>query len=206
MTHYTGAVPESASVADWRDLAACRETNGSGKPLHDPELFFPAGETGAALGQAEEAKRACARCPVIDACLQYALQQQIEHGVWGGLTERERREMRRRSARYRQPVPKSAPKLIFDRTASLPDACRDLYHRYTEQRGKHIVWTSPHTQVSIDSQDRTYSQISFQAGHGRWPEGTVKRACPVWRCVAPACLTDKAIRAARNQATAGGTS
>jgi WhiB family redox-sensing transcriptional regulator len=48
----------------------------------------------------EMARRVCADCPVGDVCLQYALDHQIEHGVWGGASERARRRMslRRRGA------------------------------------------------------------------------------------------------------------
>ena len=57
----------------------------------DPELFFPIGNTGPALLQIEEAKQICRRCDVRDACLQWALEAGQDHGVWGGLSEDERR-------------------------------------------------------------------------------------------------------------------
>ena len=44
----------------------------------------------------KEAKTFCARCPVVDECREYALDTREEHGVWGGLNERERRRLRRR--------------------------------------------------------------------------------------------------------------
>lgn len=78
---------------DWRHRAACRDV--------DPELFFPIGNTGAALLQIEEAKAVCRRCPVIDECLQWALEAGEDSGVWGGLSEDERRAMKRRAARNR---------------------------------------------------------------------------------------------------------
>ncbi|MFJ3658305.1 WhiB family transcriptional regulator [Streptomyces nigra] len=65
----------------------------------DPELFFPIGDTGPALLQIEEAKAVCRRCPLIESCLQDALDRNETSGVWGGLSETERRKMKRRAAR-----------------------------------------------------------------------------------------------------------
>lgn len=78
---------------DWRHNAVCRE--------EDPELFFPLGNTGPALLQIEEAKAVCRRCPVMEPCLQWALEAGVDDGVWGGLSEDERRAMKRRAARNR---------------------------------------------------------------------------------------------------------
>ena len=75
----------------WQSRAACRN--------EDPELFFPIGKTGPAVYQAEEAKRVCRRCEVRDKCLEWALEGGFEHGVWGGLDEEERKEMKRRNSR-----------------------------------------------------------------------------------------------------------
>src|SRR6478735_1139366 len=52
---------------DWRHEAACRD--------EDPELFFPIGNTGPALSQIDEAKTVCRRCPVVEPCLQWALER-----------------------------------------------------------------------------------------------------------------------------------
>ncbi|KAB1641153.1 WhiB family transcriptional regulator [Gulosibacter chungangensis] len=79
---------------DWRDSAACLE--------YDPELFFPVGNTGPALEQIDNAKAVCARCRVTEQCLQYALDTNQDSGVWGGLSEDERRALRRRAARARR--------------------------------------------------------------------------------------------------------
>ena len=79
---------------DWRDDAACRTV--------DPELFFPVGNTGPALDQIERAKAVCGRCPVTEQCLQYALETNQDSGVLGGLSEDERRALKRRAARARR--------------------------------------------------------------------------------------------------------
>ena len=78
---------------DWRDRAACLD--------EDPELFFPIGNTGPAIVQIEQAKAVCRRCDVIDTCLQWALETGQDAGVWGGLSEDERRALKRRRARNR---------------------------------------------------------------------------------------------------------
>ena len=66
----------------WRLSALCGET--------DPEAFFP--EKG---GSTREAKRICQGCEVRDECLEYALAHDERFGIWGGLSERERRRLKR---------------------------------------------------------------------------------------------------------------
>ncbi|MEV6409612.1 WhiB family transcriptional regulator [Streptomyces bobili] len=66
----------------------------------DPELFFPIGNTGPALLQIEDAKAVCRRCPLMESCLEGALERN-DLGVWGGTDEDERRRMKRRAARRR---------------------------------------------------------------------------------------------------------
>ena len=77
----------------WRDEAACRDTS--------PDLFFPIGTTGPALDQIAEAKLVCDDCLVQQECLEFALLTNQDSGVWGGLSEEERRAIRkaRREAR-----------------------------------------------------------------------------------------------------------
>jgi WhiB family redox-sensing transcriptional regulator len=62
----------------------------------DPEIFFPVGFSGPALAQAELAKTICIPCPILAECLNYALANAIEFGVWGGMSEQERRALLRR--------------------------------------------------------------------------------------------------------------
>ena len=71
----------------WREHAACRSCN--------PDLFFPAGTTGAALHEIVAAKAVCAQCPVQSQCLRFALRTGQAYGIWGGTTEDERVTMRR---------------------------------------------------------------------------------------------------------------
>lgn len=81
------------ATSDWRHEAACLD--------EDPELFFPLGNTGPALLQIEEAKAVCRRCDVAETCLRWALDTGQDSGVWGGMSEDERRSLKRREARAR---------------------------------------------------------------------------------------------------------
>lgn len=79
---------------DWRNDSACLDC--------DPELFFPVGNTGPALIQIEKAKAVCRNCIVIDSCLNWAIETGQDSGVWGGLSEEERRSLKRKKARFRK--------------------------------------------------------------------------------------------------------
>lgn len=79
---------------DWQERALCADL--------DPELFYPAkGEC------AREAKAVCAQCPVRLQCLEYAIANDEKFGIFGGLSERERRVIRkeRRSAALSRTIP-----------------------------------------------------------------------------------------------------
>lgn len=76
---------------DWRADAACRD--------EDPELFFPLGDTGPALMQIQDAKAVCRSCSVVSDCLTWAMESGQDSGIWGGMSETERRALRRRSTR-----------------------------------------------------------------------------------------------------------
>lgn len=77
----------------WQSRAACRDA--------DPELFFFEGDEQAPANaaQLEQARQVCSRCPVRVQCGEYALAAFEEHGVWGGMTERDRRLARRADQR-----------------------------------------------------------------------------------------------------------
>lgn len=73
-----------AEDLDWQQDALCTQT--------DPEIFFP--EKG---GSTRDAKKVCAACDVRSQCLEAALENDERHGIWGGLSERERRRAHRSS-------------------------------------------------------------------------------------------------------------
>jgi WhiB family redox-sensing transcriptional regulator len=68
--------------AEWMEKGKCREL--------DPAIFFPNDGIGVQVAQ-----RICADCPVKTPCLEYALTNHVDHGVWGGTSERERRRILR---------------------------------------------------------------------------------------------------------------
>ena len=88
-THESSVFPtrESMEPKMWRGDAACRDT--------DPDLFFPVGQTGPAIAHIENAKAVCQTCDVRVECLEYALMTNQDAGIWGGLTEDDRRKIRR---------------------------------------------------------------------------------------------------------------
>jgi hypothetical protein len=77
--------PETPRPPDWRALGACRQ--------HDePDLWFASGSSADGI----EARSICGGCPVVQACGQWALDNREPVGVWGGMTEAERRTILRR--------------------------------------------------------------------------------------------------------------
>lgn len=81
-TYVGAAEPEDQS---WQDFANCLGI--------DPDLFFP--ERGAST---KDAKEVCRSCVVREDCLEYALVNGEKFGIWGGMSERERRRIRRQRA------------------------------------------------------------------------------------------------------------
>jgi len=77
-------VDEDDDPLAWQSDALCAQT--------DPEAFFP--EKG---GSTRDAKKICASCEVRAQCLEYALKNDERFGIWGGLSERERRKLRKRA-------------------------------------------------------------------------------------------------------------
>ena len=77
-----GLDEDSAEIPGWQERALCAQT--------DPEAFFP--EKG---GSTREAKRICVGCEVRPECLEFALSHDERFGIWGGLSERERRRLKR---------------------------------------------------------------------------------------------------------------
>jgi WhiB family redox-sensing transcriptional regulator len=80
----------------WRHYAACRGL--------DPEMFFPSGDSDLAHRQLQEAKAVCAGCAVRSVCLEWAILAEVQHGVWGGCSEDERRTLKGRTDRPRTRV------------------------------------------------------------------------------------------------------
>ena len=77
---------EHMDATEWMLSAACK--------VEPPETFFPSDGVGV-----EIAKRVCEQCVVREQCLEYALEQRMDHGVWGGVSEKGRRRILRQRAR-----------------------------------------------------------------------------------------------------------
>ena len=76
--------PDTESASSWMAEGNCRN--------YPPAVFFPSDGVGV-----DRARKICNNdCPVAAKCLEYALEQRIEHGVWGGCSERERRRILKR--------------------------------------------------------------------------------------------------------------
>lgn len=69
-----------SGIENWRAQALCQ--------YEPPETFFPS--DGAGVGTA---KKICAECVVKEPCLEYAIENRIDHGIWGGTSERQRRRI-----------------------------------------------------------------------------------------------------------------
>ncbi len=77
-------IMDDENPLSWQTDSLCAQT--------DPEAFFP--EKG---GSTRDAKKICTSCEVRTQCLEYALQNDERFGIWGGMSERERRKLRKRA-------------------------------------------------------------------------------------------------------------
>lgn len=136
-------------AARWRELAACRGA--------DLNLFFPGrGQT------AGPAREICGACPVRQACLDYALSNAITHGIWGGLSERERRGLR---TSYRRSVRRSRDRDVIAAAAAghtVPEISRSFSLSRTSVT--RIVRTE--SQPDRSGHSRITVQAPFAGGRG----------------------------------------
>jgi WhiB family redox-sensing transcriptional regulator len=84
-------------ASDWRATGACLSA--------DPDLFFPIGTGKLPAGQVSDAMHVCAGCAVRQQCLDFAMQMNESHGIWGGTTPEERIRARRRNMRRSARLP-----------------------------------------------------------------------------------------------------
>jgi WhiB family redox-sensing transcriptional regulator len=117
------------AALDWQESAVCRSV--------DPELFFPEH-----AGPSHEAKRVCAECPVRAECLADALAHRDRYGIWGGLTDRERRRLIPRPGRGhgRRPVPQhgteSGYRAHYRRDERACEPCRRAANAAHQERAR----------------------------------------------------------------------
>lgn len=176
---YTGQTPATEPAPDWRATATCKA---------EPDAMFP----GTNPHDIEYAKDFCRTCPVAQQCLNWALETGTEFGVWGGLSEAERRAMKRRAARQINLDEYAGTRTTRQQCTSLEAS----WEANTLPDGEHILWTGPKTIVRPRPQGQlTPNRLSFYLDRGRWPEGDTKRTCGVGGCVRPAHLSDRVERA-----------
>jgi hypothetical protein len=184
--HYNGSVPEAPRKTTWRDAGACLD--------QDPDLFAPDGTTGRWADVIADAKAVCGRCTVVEQCLAWALETRQDHGIYGGLTEDERRNLHRRTNRGTHKP--RGPKLPH------PTSLRELFDRHTQpQPGGHLLWTGAKC-PDFRTRQYTPNQIAFILDRGYEPNGSVHRLCDVRGCVQALHLADTQERRQRAAARA----
>ena len=180
MNAYSGQVPDTEPAGQWVKQGPCRK---------DPDAMYP----GTLAAGIETAKAICRTCPVIERCLQWALETGEEWGVWGGLSEGERFTILHGKnpppaiEEAAPPRPKLTLRLVWERSVQLADG--------------HAVWTG-YQPVAIGGKNHTPQQVAFKVGRGRDPVGVVRKTCDADGCVLPAHLADQAERDARRMAAA----
>lgn len=184
---YSGQVPDTKRAADWRDTALCA--------AEDPELFHPVGTSTAALQDTEQAKAICRRCPSVTDCLDHALNTPVRDGIWGGLTEKERRSILRARARGLDEAAAAARIEAARQPPKPPRTMQSVFDESTTRlHGGHLAWTGL-TEVKFGGRKYSPKQLAFTLDRGHFPDGRVLVDCGVAECVLARHLTDWAERA-----------
>ncbi len=155
---------------DWRHRAACRDEDG--------ELFFAVGASGPALLQIAEAKTVCRRCPVARQCLDLALDEGLDYGVFGGLSEDERRALKRRNARTRartqteqEPeVEQPTPVRVDGRLMAAPPTLLDRQYQDrqpSERRREHALMSNGRAACGSSRLDVAQQRLASELGGSR---------------------------------------
>lgn len=179
MSQYTGIAPTSP-LGPWVQDALCASQEYADER---DELWFAPKSDKQAL---RRARQICWSCPVLRACGQWALDNREPIGLWGAVTETERRAILRRRG-IRLPDDKDIDEPIA------PDSLRDLWEQRTKKVGAHLKWTAS-TPVSFRGHTTTPQRIGFRLDRGREPVGIVRPTCGVRGCVLPADLADQVER------------
>lgn len=160
--------PDTVEHADrWREQAACAADG------LDPETWFPVGEGPVAQQQTEDAKHICYQCPVIDACLRWAMESGQDTGVWGGLDEKERHNLRRRTRRAQAS------------DNELQELAAALLREHSVPVGDHSEWRGP-VSIRIKGIVTTGKRIAWIAKHGARPDAALIADCGHQACILPA--------------------
>lgn len=164
----------------WGEKAACIG--------EDPELFFPHGGEHA-YAQNDEAKAICRRCPVIRDCLRFALDENIPAGIYGGLTEKERKGLLR-AARRRKLDAAGIQARATQALNRQPRTLQSVVAAKTKPlKGGHLAWTGG-PQTWCQGEVYTPKQITFAAHHGRRSGERLRASCGIDACVLPQHLIE----------------
>lgn len=169
---------------DWRDDGECR------RPEYDPEMWHPGGTTGPHLAQTADAKRICSGCPVMVQCREWGMDHRQESGIWGGMTEQDRVNERRRIARARAAAEKPLPVLSSNLTLS------EVYAELTgpvDDDG-HSEWLGG-TATTVGGQCYSPNRLAWAVTRGTPPVGSVVRYCDRANCITH--IEDRAERETR---------
>ncbi|MEU5716593.1 WhiB family transcriptional regulator [Streptomyces sp. NPDC020403] len=173
--------PDTVDHGDrWREQALCAD------PVYDPEAWHPVGTGPGAQQQTVVAKAVCHRCPVMDICLRWALDQREDTGIWGGLDEEERRRIHGRRAPSTvtaKPRPTGLVDALARQSITLPDG--------------HTLWTGSNP-VRIKGICYTPGQVAWHAAHGGPPVGRLSTGCDRPGCITVGHLLDDTLRATRH--------
>ncbi|MFJ8538118.1 WhiB family transcriptional regulator [Streptomyces sp. NPDC093591] len=178
MSNYTGSVPDTEPARTWLPLAACIGHNDAMFPDNNQRRIA-------------EAKRICRPCPVWRECLNDALNTGDNNfGVRGGLTDKERRALAKKRAQQGSPVEPPKPKPEKQPPpATLAEA---FARRTTRTENGHVLWYGAR-QMKFQGEKYTSLRVAFLLGHGREPEGPVRRTCGI-DCHRADHLTDGRMR------------
>lgn len=166
----------------WQRDAACRGSE---------DLFFE---------DQDAAKAICATCPVMDICRQWALESRQAFGVWGGLSEKDRKRIYKRV--YNQPGMSLAEAAA--QVARGSHSMADMFAARTEVGADgHTRWLVKSTALAVEGRTWTPRQMAFVLSHGREPEGIVRAFCGTAGCVTASHLTDGQLRRQRDREPAG---
>jgi hypothetical protein len=186
MSNYIGSVPAAKREPDWRTRGACQD--------HDPEIFF------STLAE-PTAKVVCRGCPVVEQCLHFALDENISHGVFGGLNDGERAVIKRMAVQWKLTT-RETYRRLRGAEQSQPRTMRGLFEEGTIAAfGDHLTWVGTN-KPKFKGRAYTPAQLAFIVGRGRAPEGAVRRTCGSPDCVRPEHLTDGTERRANTIQTA----
>ncbi|WP_334588034.1 WhiB family transcriptional regulator [Streptomyces sp. B21-083] len=175
---------------DWLDLGLCREDD-------EPDAWFPVGTGPQAKADEAHAKAVCWQCPARERCAWEAIERREPSGVWGGLSEGERRLiLRRRGVKLADPDPDP------DEGGDRPRTLHTIWQARAAATGDgHCAWKGGQP-ITYQQQHYTPHQIAFAVSRGRMPVGPVLPTCSRAGCILPAHIKDQLEREESSRATA----